>query len=80
MPEDGIDLAPKDDLLTTEEIERLVKLFAKEGGVRKVRLTGGEPTVRKDLTDIVERISRIDGIEHVAMTTNGVALKSKLDA
>lgn len=80
MPEDGIDLAPKDYLLTTEEIERLVKLFAKEGGVRKVRLTGGEPTVRKDLTDIVERISRIDGIEHVAMTTNGVALKSKLDA
>ena len=80
MPEDGIDLAPKDDLLTTEEIERLVKLFAREGGVRKVRLTGGEPTVRKDLVDIVERITKIDGIEHVAMTTNGIALKSKLDA
>jgi molybdenum cofactor biosynthesis protein A len=80
MPEDGIDLAPKADLLTTEEIERLVKLFAREGGVKKVRLTGGEPTVRKDLVDIVERISRIDGIEHVAMTTNGVALKSKLEA
>ena len=79
MPEDGIDLAPKADLLTTEEIERLVKLFAREGGVRKIRLTGGEPTVRKDLVDIVERITKIDGIEHVAMTTNGIALKSKLD-
>ena len=48
--------------------------------MRKVRLTGGEPTVRKDLVDIVERITKIDGIEHVAMTTNGIALKSKTDA
>jgi GTP 3',8-cyclase len=78
MPAEGIDLAPKTDLLTADEIERIVRLFA-NAGVRKVRLTGGEPTVRKDLIDIVERIAKVSGIDEVAMTTNGVALKSKLE-
>lgn len=52
MPEQGVPLLPKDDLLTTDEIERVANLFVKNG-VTKIRLTGGEPTVRKDVVDVV---------------------------
>lgn len=52
MPSDGVPLTPKEKLLTTDEILHLAKLFVKQG-VTKIRLTGGEPTVRKDLLDIV---------------------------
>jgi molybdenum cofactor biosynthesis enzyme MoaA len=52
MPEEGAPLLPRDDLLTTDEIERMAKLFV-ANGVSKIRLTGGEPTVRKDLLDVV---------------------------
>lgn len=61
---------PRQDLLTFEEIERLVGVFAGLG-VRRVRLTGGEPTVRADVVELVERVAAIDGIEAVAMTSNG---------
>ena len=73
MPEDGVELSPESALLTADEIERLVTLFAAEG-VTKVRLTGGEPLVRKDAVDICARIGRIQGIETLAMTTNGLTL------
>jgi cyclic pyranopterin phosphate synthase len=69
MPEEGVELLPKDDVLTFEEIERVVRVFAGLG-VRRVRLTGGEPTVRKDVIACVERLAAIDGLE-VVMTTNG---------
>lgn len=52
MPEEGVTLSPKDKLLTTEEILKLAKIFVNLG-VTKVRLTGGEPTVRKDICDVV---------------------------
>lgn len=52
MPEQGVPLLPKDDVLTTDEIERVAKMFVGQG-VKKIRLTGGEPTVRKDLVDVV---------------------------
>ena len=52
MPEEGVELSPETDILTAAEIERLAALFVHEG-VTKIRLTGGEPTVRKDLDDIV---------------------------
>ncbi len=65
----------KDDTeLTAQQIEKIVKAFA-ECGITKVRLTGGEPLVRKDICDIAERISRIDGIKKLALTTNGIRLK-----
>jgi len=73
MPEDlGQDLtfATKSEVLTFEEIERIVSRFAVLG-VRKVRVTGGEPTVRKGIVELVGRIRRIAGIEQVVMTTNG---------
>ena len=60
--------------LTAEQIERIVKAFA-DCGITKVRLTGGEPLVRRDICDIAERISKIDGIKKLALTTNGIRLK-----
>ncbi|MGM7680807.1 GTP 3',8-cyclase MoaA [Cytobacillus sp. Hm23] len=61
------------ELLTFEEISRLVKCFA-EVGVKKVRLTGGEPLLRKDLHILIKQLSLIDGIEDIALTTNGIYL------
>lgn len=64
------------ELLTFEEITRLTKLFAGLG-VRKVRLTGGEPLLRHGIERLVEQLTEIDGIEEVAMTTNGSLLAKK---
>ena len=60
--------------LTPFQIEKIVKAFA-TCGITKVRLTGGEPLVRQDIVEIAERISRIDGIKKIALTTNGIFLK-----
>jgi len=77
MPENGVELTPNDKLLTTPELLRLTRLFVGEG-VDKVRLTGGEPTVRKDIEDIVEELGKIPGLRTIAMTTNGLVLAKKL--
>jgi cyclic pyranopterin phosphate synthase len=71
MPEEGIQYLPKQELLTYEEMERLVAIMAGLG-VRKVRLTGGEPFVRRDLVPFMDRLSQIPGIEELTLTTNGV--------
>jgi len=63
----------RDELLTFEEIERVVRALVALG-VRKVRLTGGEPLLRRDLPDLVARLSRIDDLEDLALTSNGVLL------
>ncbi|CAI2357594.1 unnamed protein product [Caenorhabditis sp. 36 PRJEB53466] len=73
MPAEGVPLKPKDKMLTNDEILRLVKLFAAHG-VDKVRLTGGEPTIRKDIVQIVEGIASTRGIKDVGVTTNGLVL------
>src|SRR5215467_14044601 len=57
------------ELLTFEEIDRLARAFAR-GGVRKIRLTGGEPLVRRDLEHLIELLAAIDGVE-LTLTTNG---------
>lgn len=67
---------PKDDLLSFEEIERLAKIFAMLG-VKKLRLTGGEPLMRKDLPKLIEKLMSIDGIEDIGLTTNGVLLRKQ---
>jgi GTP 3',8-cyclase len=64
---------PREELLSFEELERLVAVFARLG-VRKVRLTGGEPLLRRDLADLVAGLRAIDGIEDLALTTNGTLL------
>ncbi|KAF8923892.1 hypothetical protein BGZ58_002409, partial [Dissophora ornata] len=79
MPAEGVELSPKDDILTTPEIIRLARLFVSEG-VTKIRLTGGEPTVRKDITELVEQLGELQplGLRTIAMTSNGIALRRKL--
>ncbi len=71
MPAEGIEYMPKRDLLSYEEMERVVGILAGLG-VRKVRLTGGEPFVRRDLVPFMDRLSRIPGIQDISLTTNGV--------
>jgi cyclic pyranopterin phosphate synthase len=74
MPEAGVDLLPKPDILSYEELERVVTILAAMG-VRRVRLTGGEPTIRKDFLTCVERLARVSGIAEVVLTTNGHLLE-----
>jgi len=74
MPAEGIVFRPPEDLLQDDELLLLVRIAA-ELGVRKVRLTGGEPTVRPGIVDLVREIAAVPGIEDVAMTTNGVLLE-----
>ena len=72
-PLGACDFIAHEEILTFEEIQRLVKLFA-ECGIQKVRLTGGEPLVRKGIAELVRRLADISGIEEVTLTTNGVLL------
>jgi molybdenum cofactor biosynthesis protein A len=71
MPEEGIHYLPKKELLSFEEIERLITIVAKLG-VTKIRLTGGEPFVRTDIMDLIRKIKAVEGIHDVHLTTNGV--------
>lgn len=71
MPEEGIKYMPKKALLTYEEIERLMVIVAGMG-ISKIRLTGGEPFVRTDLMQLIKRITTIDGIKDIHLTTNGI--------
>lgn len=71
MPEEGVKFKEKDMVLRTDEILRVVETLARMG-VRKVRYTGGEPTVRPDIVDIVARTARVPGVKAVHMTTNGL--------
>ncbi len=72
MPED-VKFGPREDLLTFEEIERVARIAASLG-VRKIRITGGEPLVRKDLAHLIRKLAVIPGIADLALTTNGVLL------
>src|SRR5688572_27815789 len=73
MPEQDYVWLPREDILQFEEMDRLVDVFL-DLGVRKVRLTGGEPLLRKDLPVLVERLARKSRVEDLALTTNGVLL------
>lgn len=75
MPPQGIQLKERSEILTFDEIERVAKIFATMG-VNKIRLTGGEPLVRKDLPKLIQKLVNIPGIQTLGMTTNGVLLKS----
>ncbi|XP_025408022.1 GTP 3',8-cyclase, mitochondrial isoform X2 [Sipha flava] len=77
MPLKGVQLSEQSKILTNYEIIRLISLFA-EQGVNKIRLTGGEPTLKKDIIQIVESISDIKQLKTVAMTTNGLTLTKML--
>lgn len=74
MPAEGLAWLPKKELLTFEEIERLVRIGV-ERGIREVRLTGGEPTVRAELPKLIRMLGAIEGLESLSLTTNGFLLK-----
>lgn len=80
MPEEGIDLSPSAKLLTSPEILYLSSLFVSQG-VAKIRLTGGEPTVRKDILPLMQDIGNLrrNGLRELCLTTNGISLHRKLD-
>jgi cyclic pyranopterin phosphate synthase len=73
MPAEGLPWLPKPEILSFEEIHRLVALMAAMG-VREVRLTGGEPLVRRDLPELVRMLAATNGVEDLSLTTNGVLL------
>lgn len=77
MPESTKDFLSQTQLMTCEEIVTITKLMARNG-IRKVKLTGGEPLLREDLADIVRALRSIPQIEQVTLTTNGVLLKEKM--
>ena len=73
MPETGVQFMPREEILSFEEIERFVRIAARLG-ITKLRITGGEPLVRKDLPVLVRLLAAIPGIHDMALTTNGVLL------
>ncbi|MDO4443102.1 MAG: GTP 3',8-cyclase MoaA [Slackia sp.] len=73
MPEEGVHALAHEDILSLEEIERLVRIAA-DMGITRVRLTGGEPLVRRGVVDLVRALRETPGIENVALTTNGILL------
>lgn len=81
MPEEGVPLSPDRELLTTPEIVMLSSVFVAQG-VTKIRLTGGEPTVRRDILPLMHQLGalRPHGLKEICLTTNGISLHRKLDS
>lgn len=67
MPAEGVKLTKNDGILKTDEIIKIAELFVNEG-VNKIRLTGGEPTVRKDIVDIIGKYSHIQYLSHIELS------------
>eukprot|EP01113_Clastostelium_recurvatum_P043784 TRINITY_DN729_c0_g1_i2.p2 TRINITY_DN729_c0_g1~~TRINITY_DN729_c0_g1_i2.p2 ORF type:complete len:478 (+),score=114.24 TRINITY_DN729_c0_g1_i2:1825-3258(+) len=79
MPEEGVPLSPTSQIMTSDEIYRVCKVFV-ASGVTKIRFTGGEPLVRKDAEDIIEHVGtlRAQGLRDIGLTTNALLLERKL--
>lgn len=75
MPQEGMDFVPHSEILTYEEMLKVVKVAAGHG-IRKVRVTGGEPLVRRDLIPFLRSLSNVDGLQEITLTTNAVLLDS----
>ena len=80
MPATGAVFSDRADLLTFEELERLTTLLVERLGITEVRLTGGEPLVRRDLDQLVRRIAKIPDLQDLSLTTNGVLLADQAKA
>lgn len=78
MPEEGVENIPHDEILSYDEILRICKSIA-QLGIKKIKITGGEPLVRKDIVKLIGEIKKIEGIEQVTLTTNGVLLYDMID-
>ena len=78
MPVEGLPWLKRDEILDYEEIARVVRVMAKMG-LRRLRITGGEPLVRRDLSSLIRMLSAIDGIENIALSTNAVLLEDQAE-
>lgn len=74
MPADGVRWLPRENLLRFDEIASVVHAGIEIHGIRRIKLTGGEPTLRHGLTDLVRLLRKIDGVEEISLTTNGMQL------
>jgi cyclic pyranopterin phosphate synthase len=74
MPEDGVSKFSHDEILTLEELYEIIKAFV-ELGINKIRFTGGEPLARKGIVELIAKVSKLDKVKDLAMTTNGILLK-----
>jgi cyclic pyranopterin phosphate synthase len=79
MPASGVAWLPKDDILTFEEIADVVKAAIQVHGIRRFKLTGGEPTIRHGIVDLVSKLRTIPGVEDLSLTTNGLLLQDLAD-
>jgi cyclic pyranopterin phosphate synthase len=79
MPKKGVSLIGHDEILRYEEIVKITKIAASKG-ISKIRITGGEPLVRKGITDLIFSLNQIPGIEDISITTNGILLESAASA
>jgi len=79
MPETGVKFMPREQLLTFEELQRLAELLVRRCGIRDIRITGGEPLVRRGLVTLIEMLAKIDGLEDLSLTTNGILLAEHVD-
>ena len=77
MPAEGVDLTPNSKLLSREELLKISSVFV-GGGVDKIRLTGGEPSIRPDIEDLCQELKSLPGLKTLAMTSNGIVLSRKL--
>jgi len=77
MPEEGVPSIPHEEILTYDEIVRLCRCFLKFG-INKVKITGGEPLVRRNIPVLIEQLKALDGMEAVTLTTNGLLLEKYL--
>src|SRR4051794_40533558 len=80
MPEAGVAWLPKDDILSFEEIADVVRAAVEVHGIRRFKLTGGEPTIRHGIVDLIRMIRAIPHVEDLSLTTNGMLLEDLADA
>ncbi len=78
MPEEGMHFVSRDDLLTFEELQQLSEIFCRLG-ITKIRITGGEPFVRNEITNFLRNLRSVDGLKELTITTNGTLLQQHLD-
>ena len=78
MPEKGVEFIPHEEILTYDEILKICDVVS-ELGIKKIKITGGEPLVRKDIVNLIRDIKNLDKIEQVTLTTNGILLYDMLD-
>ncbi len=79
MPEENVEFRPRHEILSFEEFIRFTRIMS-ELGVNKIRLTGGEPLVRKDLPHLIKELATLDGIDDIALTTNALLLAEQAEA